>query len=427
VLADGDTAAIDDASIDFKIDGKAVTSKTRVGKQVTLSYEFTGLQFPTEVHTLDLTFKAAGGYTRTEKLTFQNIKNVVLPAPVLTENFDSYAEGTQPTDWVATNFTVPCNEGEDITDQKSDTYKNWVVISTETIPLIDDNGINEVNPNETFNGTPLTLEMLRSGNVLYAESDSRCNGSRDTVIADKDGMFGQTQFIVTKPYNLSAVKDPVLSFNSGYEQNQDSYGGVEYSVDGGKNWLPVVYFLDVSDILVKADGTTDGEGTFNAIQGDSSVWVVDGVVKGQKYGDALAAPVNADIGKYIAPRVNDDFTEGKRVEIFRLPAAANKSDVRLRLSATGSDSWYFFVDNIAFYDVPSAVVPTTPITGFKATASGDNIVLTWEGGAGPFVVQSSAVLGGAWTDSAPTSQHTVTIPRSGAAGFFRILDQGGKL
>ena len=158
-------------------------------------------------------------------------------------------------------------------------------------------------------------------------------------------------FRSSKPFDLSKAANPVLSFTVGYEQNQDSYGGVEYSVDGGKNWLPVVYYLDGPDIVLDANGAIDGVATFNAVQGDSSLWTVNGVVKGKTYGDALAAPIVAGIGDYIAPRINDNNWEGKRIEIFRLDAAANKSDVRLRLSATGSDSWYFWVDNIAFYDI----------------------------------------------------------------------------
>lgn len=365
VLADGDTTTITDSSISFKVDGIAVTDIKRSGKQVTLTYTPTGIQFPDESHTAELSFAGSGGFTRTEKWTFKNLKNVILPATaVATENFDSTAEGTQPAGWVATNFTPECNPGEDPTDQKSDTYRNWVTVTTENMPSIDDAGITEVNATETINGKPLTLELLRSGKVLYAESDSRCNGTaRAEVLANKDGQFGQTQFIVSKAFNLTTAKNPVLAFSSGYMQNQDSYGGVEYSVDGGKSWLPVVYFLDGPVIKTAADGSIDGVETLNTVRGDTSLWVVNGEVKGERYGDAVAAPINASIGNYIVERVNDNGAEGKRTEIFRLPAAANKPDVRLRLSATGSDSWYFFVDNIAFYDIAPAGGTTTPSTG----------------------------------------------------------------
>ena len=159
VLSDGDSVAIDDSTIDFKIDGIAITNKKRDGKTVTLTYQPDGIQFPNETHTATLTFKGAGGFSRTENWSFRNLKNVILPATALiTENFDSYAEGTQPTGWVATNFTVDCTAGEDITDQKSDTYKNWVVITPETAnPAIDDYHMDEFNANETLNGKPITI------------------------------------------------------------------------------------------------------------------------------------------------------------------------------------------------------------------------------------------------------------------------------
>ncbi|HAM70094.1 MAG TPA: hypothetical protein DCM86_00435 [Verrucomicrobiales bacterium] len=376
VLVDGDTAIIDDAATTLLVDGKAA-AKSRTGHTLTLTYDPKGIQFPFDSHKAELSIKAAGGYVRKEQWVFRNLKKVVLPTPLILENFDSYDEGTQPTDWVPTNFTIDCTPGEDIHNQKSDTYKNWVVISTDTIPFIDDDGITEVNPTETLNGIPVTIDMLRSGNVLYAESDSRCNGSRSGVIANNDGLYGQTQFIVTKPYNLSKVTDPVLSFSSAYEQNQDSYGGVEYSVDGGASWMPVVYFLDVPDISVRPDGTTDGVTTLNQLQGDTSLWTVDGFVKGLSYGDAAAAPIVEGIGNYIVPRINDNHTEGKRIEIFRLPAAAGKSDVRLRFSATGSDSWYWFVDNVALYDIPSPDSANSPQVSIAR--NGADVVITFTG------------------------------------------------
>lgn len=416
VLADGDTVAIDDSSIDFKVDGKAVTDKKREGKLVTLTYTPAGIQFPGETHSAALTFKGAGGFSRTENWSFRNLKNVILPAPVATENFDSTPEGGIPAGWVPTNFTVECDAGEDPANQRSDTFKNWAVITTDTMPLIDDAGITSVSATEKVNGVPLTLEMLRSGNVLYAESDSRCNGTNpDRATAFTDANYGQVQFMVSKPFNLSAVKNPVLSFASGYMQNQDSYGGCEYSVDGGKTWLPVVYFLDLADILVKADGTTDGPGTLNLVQTDGALWMDGGVQKGKSYGDALAAPINASIGDYIAPRINDDSAEGKRIEIFRLPAAASKADVRLRFSATGSDSWYWFVDNIAFYDIAPPVVEAGKLN--LPTLAGSNVVISWTGAG---TLQEAASVSGPWTN-ASSQANPQNVPVAGtAAKFYRL-------
>ncbi len=421
VLADGDSAAIDDSSIDLKIDGNSVTTKKRDGKTITLTYEPAGIQFPGENHTAELTFKAAGGFTRTEKWQFRNLKNVVLPDAVVTENFDSTAEGAQPKNWVATNFTPECNAGEDPTDQKSDTFRNWVVLTTENMPLIDDAGITDVNSNEKLNGKALTLEMLRSGKVLYAESDSRCNGpvGRADFVGDPTAeAWGQTQYIVSAPFNLAAVKNPVLSFGSGYMQNQDSYGGVEYSVDGGKIWMPVVYFLDTPDIALTADGSVDGVKTLTAPQGDTALWRANGVVKGLFYGDAVAAPIDSSIGNYIVPRINDDGKEGKRIEIFRLPAAASKADVRLRLSATGSDSWYFFIDNIAFYDIAPAVAaktqPDAPTITLPSSLGFLDKTLTFTGSAFAGVLPSDA-------NAQTVLQISATAGLIAATGFTNVV------
>ena len=356
VLADGELTPITDSSILFKVDGVRVTDIQRSGKNITLTYTPTTIEFPNEIHTASLSFSSGDGVFRTDTWTFRNLKNVVLPSSALAgENFDSTAEGAQPAGWVPVNFTAPCTPGLNTADQSSDTYLNWVVVSQPTMGVLDDAGLDMVNAAETVNGQPLTIDRLRSGNVLYAESDSRCNGSaRGDVLANRAGKYGQTQFIVSAPFNLSSVKNPVLSFSSGYMQNQDSYGGVEYSVDGGRTWLPVVYFLDGPDILLAADGSVDGVATLTTKQTDTSVWVDNGVVKGEAFGDAVAAPINSSIGDHIVPRVNDDGADGKRIEIFRLAAAAGKPDVRLRLSVTGSDSWYFWIDNIAFYDIAPA-------------------------------------------------------------------------
>ena len=83
------------------------------------------------------------------------------------------------------------------------------------------------------NGVPVTITDLVQGNILYEESDVRSGN--------------QVQFITTKAFNLSSVANPALSFFHLYNQNQDNIGAVEYSVDGGTNWLPVVYYLDQTD------------------------------------------------------------------------------------------------------------------------------------------------------------------------------------
>ena len=365
VLSDGDTKTIDDNSIVLQVDGLAVTTtKSRQGKTVSVTYTPTGLQIPTDKHTASLTYKDSAGASRLESWTFYNLKNIVLPPAKITEDFDSYPEDTQPTGWTPWNFTAKCDAGRDITSQSSASYENWVLVSVGNAPSIDGGAQvtpDKIAPGQTFNGVAVT--NISSGNILYAESDSRCGNSDPG-----DGSnWGQTQFIISKPFDCSALTNVVLTFSSLYTQNQDSYGGVEYSVDGGTNWLPIVYFLDGPDIILNPDGSVDALSTFVSTNRnrDTSGWFDNGAPKGAApgghgYGDAVAAPITQALGIYVAPRVNDDQVEGARIEVFRLAKAGKQKDVRLRFGAMGTDSWWFAVDNIAFYDVPSASTPLPP-------------------------------------------------------------------
>jgi hypothetical protein len=70
--------------------------------------------------------------------------------------------------------------------------------------------------------------------------------------------------------------------------------------------------------------------------------------------------------------------------------------------------------------------PTPPVPGITVqinsiTVSGNNVVMTWTGGKAPYTVQQKAALTDAtWNDVQTTSNTTVTVPISGATGFFRI-------
>lgn len=420
VLADGEGEQIDDASVVLKMDGKTLsTTKTRTGGTLILTYNPEGLQIPSEVHTGELSFKGTAGTVRHEQWSFRNLKKLILPEPKILETFDDYPEDSQPTDWVAWNFTARNGIDRSITDQKSASYEDWVLVDVSHISNIDGGRPYNIsrgqfieiagNRVELQNANPpggVWPEWLMSGNVLYAESDSRSN-------TDSQGRpyKGQTQFITTKPYDLSGFKDVVVTFSSIYEQNQDSLGAVEYSVDGGLNWLPVMYFLEEPDIKLNADGTVNAVRTFTDANNDTSSWVDDqGNAKGLKYGDGLGAPIAAALGDYVVPRINDGQVEGKRVEVARLSQAAGKSDVRLRLASMGTDSWYFAIDNLAFYDIPSAAAAPSLSVG----RSGNNIVITFEGS-----LETKDSITGNWVPLAATSPLTLTGPAG--TKFYRAV------
>jgi hypothetical protein len=403
VLGDG-TNPVNTNSIALKLDGQVLAPTiARTNTLVTITYTPTNLQVPNDGHTAELTFKdSTGAYTRNQAWRFYNLKNIVLGTPVLTENFDSYAEGSVPTDWVATNFTTPVTPGLDLNNLKSDSYLGWIVVSRDLITGLKAS-IAKCAPGQTVNGTPITFDDLCQGNLIYAESDTRGGN--------------QVQFLVTKPYNLSSVNHPLVSFSSLYTQNQDNCDGMEYSVDGGVHWLPVFYYLDTkdgggADIWVNLDGTVAAVKTFTDFNYDAATWVDNGVTKGFNYGDGLLAPITEALGTFIAPRWNDDQQIDKRWEIYRLPAAANKSDVRLRIFQLGTGSWYWGIDNLAFYDAPAAAAPKLTIS-----ASGKNVTISWTGSG--TLLETTSLSGALWTVS-PSQANPQTVSSGAAAKFYCI-------
>ncbi|MBN8248942.1 MAG: immunoglobulin domain-containing protein, partial [Verrucomicrobia bacterium] len=202
-------------------------------------------------------------------------------------------------------------------------------------------------------------------NFAYAESDVR-SGS-------------QVQYLFSPDYNLTGKSNIYLSYHSIYEQNQDNIGSVEYSVDEGATWLPVVYMVDQDDIIRTEAGDIDAVRTLEEPRGDTATYQDPntGEDKGGFYGAFIGAPITASLAPYISGRVNDNSEESKRIELFRLPQADNQAKVRLRFAQAGTASWYFGVDNVGFYSITQVEKPS--ITAQPADASvvvGQSVVLS---------------------------------------------------
>lgn len=313
------------------------------------------------------------------KYTVAPYANYTLPAPIWLETFDGTTEGEVPTGWrLETPFEDAGNY--DLNSPGSDSYLKFVVISKDTVNSAFGGGAaRRLNTPEAYiNGQK--VESLVQNNFLYGESDTR-GGS-------------QVQFAYSPNVNLTGKNDIYLVYNSIYEQNQDSLGAVEYSVDGGTTWLPVVYMLDVPDIVKKPDGSVDAEATLTATNADTAEYIdpVTGETIGDTYGSFIGAARDTwkDLGPYISGRINDDPVESKRIEKFRLPQADNKAQVSLRFAHAGTGSWYFGVDNVGFYSIVTIDPPSfakqpssaTRVAGgwitFDATATGQQLAYQWQ-------------------------------------------------
>jgi hypothetical protein len=419
-ISDGTSAKVDSTLVSLSIDGTAVTpTVTNAAGITTLSYTPTGLQLPRTIHKGQLVYATQGSSTRTTNTwQFNGLRNYVLPAPLYSENFDSTALSTipPPTNWVAENHTGSQTAGLDPTDLKSDFYLGWVVLDPANAP----SKVTGVAPNQQLNGVffDATANLLMSNNFLYAESDARQNGPP-----------GQIQYLTTPSYNLAGKTGIVISFNSSYEQNQDALACIEYSVDGGTNWNPVFYWVQgdsdtqaVPDILRDASGNVDAVATMTTTYGDVARYTdATGKLVGGYYGFFIKAPITQALAPYIEGRVNDDGSESKRVELFQVPLADNKANVKFRFVQAGTSSWYWGVDNWGIYSVPSLVVTPANLGTLSASLQAGKVLISWTGGANIQLQSTTSLSPANWqavTGTLGGSSYTNTITGN---AYYRLI------
>ena len=413
------------SSVALYFDGvKTSATATKTGKTTTVSYSPSILD-PLSKHTVALVFSddATPATVRSNGYPFQvkNYANVKLPAPIVLENFDSTAEGSLPTGWTQINYTDSLNAVEDLDDPKSDSYLGWTTISSNRVWRIGEGelgrweGLRRLALGEQYvNGARVT--SLVTNNFVYAESDTR-GGS-------------QIQYLFSKDFDMTGKTNLWVSYHSMYEQNQDSMGSVEYSIDSGRTWEPIVYMVDGPDIVNGADGKPDGYLTLIAPQSDTAKYVdpVSGDDAGGYYGAFIGIQDTnrwPSLGPYISARVNDDRIESKRVELFPIPKAANQKTVRFRFAQAGTGSWYFGVDDFGIYSITQLDAPkvtadpvsVSVVAGFNATfsvsVSGQQLAYQWnfKGSAIPGATLPTLTVKKA--GAANAGDYTVTVSNSG--------------
>jgi len=298
---------------------------------------------------------------------------------------------------------------ENLDDPTSDSYRTWVVLSVQHMIDIGQNGgwdpVRRLNTPEGYiNGE--RLQSLMQGKFVYMESDQR----------------GGSQYaeLLTPTIDLSGKSDVYLVFCSAYEQNQDNIAGIEYSVDGGLTWHPVVYMIDVDDIVLAPDGEVDPVTTLTNQYGDVATYTDPdtGQEVGGNYGAFLRVPQDQwdQLGPYISGRINDDPWESKRVEKYRLPLADGQSQVQIRFFYAGTASWYWGVDNVGLYSMGPTERPK-----LEYALEGKQLQFTWEGSG--FVLQENDDLAdpSGWEDVPDAGVNEATVQVEGKAKFYRLI------
>jgi len=407
IIVDGDSQVATNTVQLFYDDIPVSPTVTRNAGLTTVTYSRPGLLEPLSMHTNKLIFGDNGGtvtyQTKIAVFTVGAWTNKFLPPPLYLETFNSVAEGALPSGWSVANFTDTVTAGYDLNNDRSDAYKNWIVLTAARLNTQFPANRRTPRPLAVVNG--LALSGLIQSNFIYAASDPR-TGS-------------QIQYLFTPDFNLSGQSNIWISYHSIYTQNQDSMGALEYSVNGGTNWLPVVYMLDAPDVLTTANAI-DAVKTFTNRYSDVASNVVSGVTNGGFYGAFIAAPISQALAPFITARVNDDHSESKRVELFRLPVADNQSRVRFRFVHTGTDSWYWGLDDFGIYSIPAE--PTSQFSGMVQT--GGTITLNWNGAVVSRLQKSTSLTSPVWQDVPGTlGLSTFAEPIGSGEVYYRLLKQ----
>lgn len=421
-IVDG-TTQLATNTVSLTVDGAHVTPLiTKPSDTNTvITFDPPGLFTAQSSHTATLVFADNGApatwKTNTVAFTVADYQDIALPEPLYLETFDSLLDGELPAGWTVTNMTTEVIPGPDFTTPNSDSYKDWVVLTPDTFALAaanlsDLNNLTHVAPNQYVNGALVT--SLISSNFIVANSDGRSGN--------------QIQYLFSKDYDLSGQSNVYVSFHSMWVQNQDSSAYVEYSIDQGQTWLPVLYMLDTSVIINEAGGAVDAVATFNTVHSDVATYVNEfGETLGGTYGSFIGAAVSSSLAPYISGRLNDDQTDSMRVELYRLPQADHQAKVRLRFAATGSDSWYWALDDVGLYSITKVTPPSVVVTTASYTiGTGNGISLSASvSGTGPFTYQW--LLNNQPIDGATNAALSLPYARMSDAGKYilQVTNGGG--
>jgi hypothetical protein len=165
--------------------------------------------------------------------------------------------------------------------------------------------------------------------------------------------------------------------------------------------------------------SVDIEATLTTEYGDVARYTDEqGNELGGTYGAFVAAPISQDLAPFLQGRINDNASESKRVEWFRLPAADNQAKVRFRFGHAGTDSWYFGIDDFGLY-APTADAGTPP--ELTVTRGASDITIAWPADAAGYVLEAKSSLeSGTWQTVPGVTGTSHKVTTSGAGGFYRL-------
>jgi len=375
------STAVNTNSLILTVDGVSVpfTLSHNAGTNI-LTYTATALSAPGSLHTNKLIFAddaapVANRFTNTAVFSIIQWSNIYLPPPIYFENFDSVSpatnppanyptdiSGNYPTGWSVSNCTTLLGTW-DILSPSSDTYANFQTVPREIIQFNFnyDGRITNIAYPLFVNGVFIT-STLASNNIIFAASDQRPNGP-------------QVDYLFTKDYDLTGQTNVFLALWNMFSQENGELGAIEYSINQGATWLPVIYMIDPRSAIVNT-GVVDALATmtniFTRVQPNNCTADPDNTYYGKFIG--VASNLWSTLGPYISLRAGSDHNTYHTIEQFRLPQADNQANVRFRFAFTGKDYWDWGFDNFGLYSITP-----TPLQITSISKVGTSVIVNWNG------------------------------------------------
>jgi hypothetical protein len=404
-------------SLQLLVDGVQVNPTViKVAATNTITYTSPFLFAPLSVHTNKLIFADNGTTvtwsTNINTYTVAPWTNLYLGTPLYLENFDELTPATNPPAVYPTGWTVQnCTDAAggagtwSLFDATSDAYLNWQIVPLEIIAssFNYDDRIRNVNGAIVANGA--VISVLGSNNIAFGASDQRSGN--------------QVDYLFTRDYNLTGQSNIWVAFNSMYSQENYQLGALEYSIDQGTTWLPIIYMLATSTVVV-TNGVIDPYTTLTTT--DLHIPFAN-----CGYGNAYGPFIGVDpslygtLGPYISPRTASDHVTNHKVEQFRLPLADGQANVRFRFAMVGANFWDWGFDNFGIY----TMAPPVPPNITSITSSNGNLTIHWNGtgaNAASGLQKTTSLSPTTWVNVPGTiGLSSYSTAASGAAAYYRAV------
>ncbi|MFN0127611.1 MAG: hypothetical protein ACKV19_13100 [Verrucomicrobiales bacterium] len=300
------------------------------------------------------------------------------PIPGAFEDFDAIDPGSLPTGWRAWNRTDPGSRPgvHHAADFQTDTWKDWAVIDRGQLEWGEDSNrrrvLMEAPPSEataSLEASAARPPPLMNGRFALAMASTRPGN--------------QIQYLESPDFDGTGRQNIHLAFNSSWEQREQRMGIVEFSIDRGETWKPVVYYVHKPHLdearsqyaLARPGHATAGDfdvAAFLNIERNSLAWRPEpgALARRSHYGAFVAAPVDTPgLAAHFEGREAGD-TEHKRREVRALVGADGAASVRLRFGSVSTGSTFWAIDSVGLYEAAGpAAAPATAAPDLKRPAN----------------------------------------------------------